>query len=346
VLPQRGFTLVELLVVMAIIAVLMGLLLPAVQSARESARRTSCANNMRQQGLAILNYESAHKMMPTGGEGTDYSATPAFTIFEPNGNSTFVYILPYLEEDIAFRNFDLRYSYRDYINAPGNVQVAQQKIAAFICPSNPLQSIVDPYGFGTTAYFATVYTDIDPVTGKRANTPENDQRADGALCVPAAPLAAISDGTAQTILIIEDAGRTHTTQGYKTFSKYPDPVCTDGNGLPGDCEDTDNKRTVHRWACADAAGSGVSGPKNAVGTATNPYSRFINNNAVPLGGPNDCKWSVNNCGLNDEPFSFHPGGCNAVFADGSVHFLNENLSPRVMRSLVTRAEGISVRPPQ
>ena len=68
-----GFTLVELLVVMAIIGVLMGLLLPAVQAARESARKTACANNMRQIGLAMLNYEAATRLMPCGGEGVDFT---------------------------------------------------------------------------------------------------------------------------------------------------------------------------------------------------------------------------------------------------------------------------------
>ena len=93
-MARRGFTLVELLVVMAIIAILVGMLLPAVNAAREAAHRTSCANNMKQIGLAILNFESAHKLLPTGGEGTDPATNQtAFT-----KHSLFTYLLPFIEK--------------------------------------------------------------------------------------------------------------------------------------------------------------------------------------------------------------------------------------------------------
>ena len=75
--PRRGFTLVELLVVIAIIGILMALLLPAVQAAREVGAASACANNLKQIGLAILNFECAQKKLPTGGEGTDFSPIPS-----------------------------------------------------------------------------------------------------------------------------------------------------------------------------------------------------------------------------------------------------------------------------
>jgi prepilin-type processing-associated H-X9-DG protein len=115
-------------------------------------------------------------------------------------------------------------------------------------------------------------------------------------------------------------------------------------------------RGVHRWADPDAGGSGVSGPDNAdIPNVANGvwFKHYVNNNSYPMGGPplvsaaapapgDGCPWTFNNCGLNDEPFSFHPGGCNAVFADGSVHFIGETISPEAMRALITRSEGVKV----
>jgi prepilin-type processing-associated H-X9-DG protein len=100
----------------------------------------------------------------------------------------------------------------------------------------------------------------------------------------------------------------------------------------GNTQGTPPYRSVWRWADPDAVGSGVSGNGG----------KYINNNATPFGGPPTCPWSTNNCGPNDEPFSFHPGGCNAVMCDGSVRFLSDTISYAPMRYLVTRAEGIPV----
>jgi prepilin-type N-terminal cleavage/methylation domain-containing protein/prepilin-type processing-associated H-X9-DG protein len=373
---RRGFTLVELLVVIAIIAILIGLLLPAVQAARESARRSNCTNNMKQQGLGLHNFESSYKRFPTGGEGTH--PTTKATIFDMQGlHSTFTYILPYMEGQTLVQQMNLNYTYRD-TRAPGNQIAACTEIPAFICPSNPFVAFKDPAGFGRVDYFCPVYTDINDGSGKwgaaAGCTPAEvglrctASRMDGALAVPAAPIASIIDGTSNTIAIIEDAGRSAPNSGYPypAYSKYTDPTLSGpptypvGPGTIGAvdqaCTDAGNPntftppaRSTWRWADQDAVGSGLSGPPNVA------YAwKYINNNNSPMGGPNlggncpaqnsnvnHCPWTCNNCGLNDEPFSFHPGGCNAVMCDGSVRFLSETMNGVVLRYLVTRAEGVS-----
>ena len=378
-MKKRAFTLVELLVVMAIIAVLIGLLLPAVQATRETARRTSCASNMRQMGLACLNYESAKKMMPSGGEGTDYTQTPPATTFDTKIKaSTFAQILAYIEEDGLAKDMDVT---KDYRATDKNIKVAKQDIAIFLCPSDPWSKTKAPLTggkdidgnttnldeFGKLDYFATVYTDIDgDPTSATYGQRVKSTRVDGALAVPQAPISAIADGTANTIMLIEDTGRQMGNlplgQGFGTQSKYVDSTPTTGYPAEGIADlaacvtanplTAGANHTVHRWADADAGGSGVSGPGNKDAGATNastnatPFYGYISNNATPFGGPvgltptaDNCPWTTNNCGLNDEPFSFHPGGCNAVFCDGSVKFIPDRISPQTMRALITRAQN-------
>ena len=177
-------------------------------------------------------------------------------------------------------------------------------------------------------------------------------------------LPAVIDGTSNTFAVIEDAGRISpaaVNTPYYTPSTFYDTFT--GTLSAGD--DTGGMRAVWRWADPDAGGSGISGPANARGFLDangNYVGKVINANVFPIGGTptaahvdmagntkglyplgeTGCPWTTQNCGANDEAFSFHPGGCNAVMVDGSTHFLSDSLDPITLRRLVTRAESMPV----
>jgi prepilin-type N-terminal cleavage/methylation domain-containing protein/prepilin-type processing-associated H-X9-DG protein len=406
---RRGFTLVELLVVVTIIGILMSLLLPAVQAAREAARKAQCANNLKQIGLGILNFEAAQKKLPTGGEGT-YSTGSGTTTSKSTcfaTQSLMTYLLPYIEQHDIFDAMDLTKSYRDTtaghpvpgaaggtasvngVSAKGNVWAATHTVPTYVCPSNPFNDPLtrDPAGFGGLDYYATVYTDVDGTPGSATFGARNPAtRTDGALTVDTKKLtltagtitgdstaptgvriSAVADGTSNTIAVIEDAGRVSPQSYVKGLTMYyclstyidnaapanllPDDITGDATGATAGT----TARSVWRWADADANGSGVSGPFGGISTIGAYSGKIINQNNYPIGGPvavpgtggvKGCQgtgsWCQNNCGPNDEPFSFHSGGCNAVFVDGAVRFLSEKLDPVTLRRLVSRAEGIPI----
>jgi prepilin-type N-terminal cleavage/methylation domain-containing protein len=300
---RSAFTLIELLVVIAIIAILIGLLLPAVQKVREAAARMQCSNNLKQLGLAIHNYESAYSRLPTSGEGNN--ATKTATDFDLE--SFFTVTLPYIEQGPVHAMMDHTMNY-DATTA--NQTAAKTKIKTFICPSNAINAL-DPSGYGPCDYMPVSYCDIDPSTGAQGAT-----RCDGFLKIykysGGARLADCTDGTSNTIALIEDVGKDGTANG--GFSvKYP-------------------TRRQYAWADPNI-GNGISGPP--AGTV-----RPINNNNTPRNGPSTCLWSTNNCGPNDEPFSFHTGGVMAVFGDGSVRFLRDSITMTQMRLLCDPADGM------
>ncbi|MFO0924857.1 MAG: DUF1559 domain-containing protein [Pirellulales bacterium] len=254
---RQAFTLVELLVVISIIGVLVGLLLPAVQAAREAARRMQCSNNLKQLGLAVLNYESAYKRLPSAGQGTNYATTPASTTI--GRQSVFTSILPYMEQTSTYNLLDLRFAYNETV---GNVSASRQGISTFVCPSNAIRpSSTDKDGFGCTDYGPIYYVDLDPVTGLRNKA----LRADGGITDGWPKIAAITDGLSNTISFAEDVGRNDSMQANHV---YIDPI--DGQ-----------KRRIWRWADPDCA-YGVS--------------KLINNNKSPKNGPPSCPWTENNCG--------------------------------------------------
>lgn len=352
--PRRGragVSLVELMVIVSIVGLLLALLLPAVQAARESGRRTSCLNNIREQGSAMLQFEETNARLPTGGEGTDLTQSPPATAFDLQ--STFTQMLPYLEEGASKAEMDSRFSYNDGA-WPKNQVAAKTVVPIFLCPSNALRQ-EDPNGYGVTDYMPTVYTDIDPTTGVR-NT---STRMDGALRLGGTPTAKIIDGMSRTIALAEDGGRSFETLFPNTTSEYVDPVFSGGaamvwngtkqvtysqwcasrnivsGGLPaGESATPSTHRVMNRWA-EPASASGVSGQANSTPAA---LIEPISGNASPAGGPPNCLWSQANCGPNEEIWSWHIRGSNVLMCDGSARFIGNRIHPVVLRKLVTADE--------
>jgi|694.fasta_scaffold00147_38 prepilin-type N-terminal cleavage/methylation domain-containing protein/prepilin-type processing-associated H-X9-DG protein len=361
---RPGFTLVELLVVIAIIGILVGLLLPAVQSAREAARRMQCSNNLKQIGLACHNFESTYKRLPhagqcdsTGGASTVYMTQSTPTQLLPFIEQTAVYNLmehnlsrdqmstkptPYTMATVHANARGAVYNDPDY---PDTVRAAKTPIAAYVCPSTAIaQEARAPDGYGAWDYMFISVTDVEEETGQsveQGSRPTDNARRNlmtraGCLsCDNSAGFSRISDGTSNTVLCIEDAGRAHPSAGtFASLSSRPAPITQDSVAWTGG---TSGGRRMYAWADPDAGTNGLSGPSNAL----SPASRVlrINSYKTPIGGPPQCLWSQNNCGPNDEPFSFHSGGVNAAMGDGSVRFISDGATWRTLKSIAGANDG-------
>lgn len=349
---KNGFTLVELLVVIAIIGTLVGLLLPAVQAAREAGRKTQCSNNVRQISLGSLNYESATRKYPTSGEGRVGNSNVM------NVNSFFVQILGYIEQANIGNQWNMR---RPYWHT-SNMALAATNINTFLCPSNGITK--DSFGgicslatpsfqyYGQTHYMPVAYTDLDPSTGKRL---PNAYKVGLLTYDQSSRVSSAVDGTSKTVIFFEDAGRDRMNGGKRSPILGSSTVWIRSNtgqiksgdadwmdGVSPDMpvgEGTAIGTCPNRWADPDCA-SGVSGPPHEETVAVRTQG-IINNTKNPIGGsPATCTWDFNNCGPNDEPFSLHAGGgCFGGLADGSVSWFSQDLDVQVLRQLCDPADG-------
>jgi prepilin-type N-terminal cleavage/methylation domain-containing protein len=299
---RRGFTLVELLVVIAIIGILIALLLPAVQAARESARRTQCLNNLKQIGLGLQNFHDVRKFLPPGGINTTFSgAQNAHKKLDlPTGftHGWAVFLLPYMEQDGLYDQYRFDLNWTDAANAP----VRQAFLQSMVCPSVPEQrrtgasnSVAGDYGVindvdvGALNPLGLIDGGTNGAKAPRGAMPVNVVR----------PLADLLDGTSHTMAIAEDAGRPRL---YRKGQKLVPGSTVSGAGWA----DRDNEYILHGFTA-----DGVSAP-----------------------GP-----CAINCTNNNEIYSFHPGGALAAFCDGSVHYIKQAVGTRVVGRLVTVAGG-------
>jgi prepilin-type N-terminal cleavage/methylation domain-containing protein/prepilin-type processing-associated H-X9-DG protein len=326
---HRGFTLVELLVVIAIIGILVALLLPAIQAAREAARRTQCTNKMKQIGLAILNYESAKKVLPLAytpnftsaqNKGNCGAATP-FT--NPSNGKAFhfilSFILPYMEYQSVYDQIDFKLNWYDNtVNSRGttNLKATSVDIADFLCPSTENRP-----GKFTTDYFTLVdISDTDycvDIEGgaKLTNQRRSVERLAGMLTDMPNPLRKVTDGTSHTFMFFESAGRPNLYHNKQLIGEMA-PLTRTPPSVTIPHKDT-------QWA--DDRVYGLWG--NPV--ATPPYP------ACPI-------TDVMNCENYSEIYSFHPGGAHMLFGDGSVSFVAQDISVDAFVSQFTAAAGDQV----
>lgn len=285
----RGFTLVELLVVIAVIGVLVALLLPAVQTAREAARRMKCTNHLKQVALAIHNYESAFQEYPPA--GMNDSTTGAAN------HSCVAFLLPYLEQANVRDLYRMDRSW----NHADNAGALKHELYVLRCPSSPHTVKYTADYFACTQFFDD--SEAQRECKDRKINPGSwegflQQRTKAQYRETITP-ASIRDGLSNTWLYFEDCGLPGNYGRTKRLIGSVDPKSTKGHWA-----DSEGYFNVHSYC----------------------------NNLQMM-----------NCGNQDEIYSFHNGGCNFAFGDGSVRFENESIAPHVFVALFTRAGGDIVR---
>ncbi|MBS0260509.1 MAG: DUF1559 domain-containing protein [Planctomycetes bacterium] len=321
---MRGFTLIELLVVIAIIAVLVSLLLPAVQQAREAARRSQCQNNLKQLGLALLNYESKFRCYPPS--RINLSPPAVATTYQ---QSWTVMVLAELDQGPMYNLYNANANWFDSVNYP----VTTTKLPVFLCPSSPDQRDVPTpalyTALGVTAgqpvFGYTDYGTLNAVrnaflvtAGYASIAPAKEVM--GALDRgPAIKVAQIVDGTSNTIMLGEDAGRP-----FQYISGKPGNNPRVGNVAFG------TPFTADGWGWADINGGFSVDGADPDGQQSNTSSKGV----ITL-PPMGARCAIN-CTNDSEMYSMHVGGAYSLFCDGSVHFLNSTISNATFVALATR----------
>jgi prepilin-type N-terminal cleavage/methylation domain-containing protein/prepilin-type processing-associated H-X9-DG protein len=304
--PRRSaFTLIELLVVIAIIAILIGLLLPAVQKVREAAARAQCQNNLKQLGLAYHNYASAYDSKFAPSMITDPTKSVGWGIF----------LLPHMEQDNLYRKYNLNAPFF-YTNAAfgiDNQAVSNTKLKGWLCPSVPERPGPYSYTFSYPGYPTITWqaypSDYSPLSGvsqylaQYLGLPSTTGLGGPLQRDKDSAILSITDGTSNTILLAEIAGKDRLHRAGRDTG-------TQLSGFYGG---------MGGWADATSSGSSLWGSSGDGVTA-----------------PGTCGI---NCSNDYGLYAMHSGGANALMADGSVRFVPASIDIRQLCALVTSKGG-------
>ncbi len=362
-LHQPAFTLVELLVVIAIIGILVGLLLPAVQAAREAARRASCGNNLMQYGVALNNYDMAHRKLPPG---TVEAKGPIVHLPIGFHHNWIIQILPMMEQQAAYRKLDHSQSIYAKVNFP----VRAHSFSSLQCPSD--------------GYFSAGFTNYAGVHDSR-EVPI-DRNNNGCLYLNSSVrIADIFDGTSSTLLVGEkliDETELGWASGTRASLRNAGSTINDGKtrgggGMGGPppgfqggflSGGADEFQEIEPVASADdvqmvdesAVGEGNDEMELAAAEESSEAYKIIE--AADTEGVLAPNYQMSNrppkewLKIEDLPViitktqsppgtsvggfgSRHSGGANFVFADGSVFFMSQVINPVVFQKLANRADG-------
>jgi len=309
----RGFTLIELLVVIAIIAVPVSLLLPAVQQAREAARRSQCKNNLKQIGLALHNYHDVHRVFPPGNVVRNMASNNCMagdrTGMTPNSHGApwTVMILPYIEETALYLQFDMEgfFIYQVTSSTTANRALQQRPMTKFWCPSSDLSG----QGYRGNHYYGVSGGGESPQCSGSGYSNFNN----GPLFINSAmSMKHLTDGTTNVFLVGEQSINSH-------FDNPSYVGISIGTGIP--------------WGGAARGDNASLGfHSNLAGTQ---YA--INSQRKQALPPTSAhRWAV----MTRTFGSLHTGGCHFLMADGSIHFVNENMNIDVYRTLGIRDDGL------